>query len=320
MVGKARVLFLCILLLMAGGCASKPVFTVEVYETATPFQAADGLFTATPGSQSAPSVTESPALVSTALPEFTPADTVLPADFSPILYGEKYDANTFFFLLGGVQAGRWLTPEQAAAYLKGTAEYDIYTSAGGKFQILGYAPESTPIHPGQTFIGTDTTVDENGMVGVAHGWTVRLGQAEELSADIGVYRQVVLDWLKSEGLTDPQLGILHIYRIDLEADGVDEIFITASHLDDSQHTTSPGDYSIVLMRKVVGNEAVTLPLIADIYRSKDAVITYPSIYSLSKFIDLNQDGTLEVVVDFQQWEGNGALIYAITGQEITKIP
>jgi hypothetical protein len=118
----------------------------------------------------------------------------------------------------------------------------------------------------------------------------------------------------------PQQGILHIFRIDLEDDGVDEIFISASHLDDSQHTTRNGDYSIILMRKVAGNEAVTTPLIADIYRSKEAETTYPRTYTLANFMDLNQDGILEVVVDYHRWEEDGALIYPIQGQQITQVP
>jgi len=102
------------------------------------------------------------------------------------------------------------------------------------------------------------------VLGVAHGWSILQGQAEELSPRNDTYQQIVQDWLKEAGIGDPQPALLHIYRVDLEGDGVDEIFISATRLDDSQHTTRKGDYSIVLMRKVGGNETVTVPLIADI--------------------------------------------------------
>jgi hypothetical protein len=65
---------------------------------------------------------------------------------------------------------------------------------------------------------------------------------------------------------------------------------------------------------------VTLPLVADIYRSQEAEITYPRTYLLSNFIDLDQDGILEVVVDFHRWEEDGAMIYTIHGQEIAQVP
>jgi hypothetical protein len=38
------------------------------------------------------------------------------------------------------------------------------------------------------------------------------------------------------------------------------------------------------------------------------------------FVGLNWDGNLEVVVDFQRWEGTGAVVSQINGQEILEIP
>ena len=157
------------------------------------------------------------------------------------------------------------------------------------------------------------------MVAVLDGWPVRQGNPQELSPDQDVYRQVVLDWLKEAGLSDPQLDDLHIFRVDLEEDGADEIFISATGLR-SQHLTRAGDYSIVLMRKVLGNDAVTLPIVADVYQSAQAESTWPRDYSLANFIDLNKDGILEVVVEFEHWEGAGAIMYQINGQEIIQIP
>jgi hypothetical protein len=321
MIGKARVLFTSVLLSIASGCTSKPVFTVEVYGTPTAYELFPDSSPVTPNDPVI-SATASPSplpAVETA-PAFTLAAAALPVDFSPILYGEKYGANTFFFLLGGVQAGKWLTPEQAAALIQGTSEYDIHTSNQESFQVLGYAPEPTPIRPGQYTIGSDSTRDDFGMLGVKHGWPMRQGQVDELSPESETYKELVLDWLKQAGVADPQIGSLHIYRVDLEDDGVDEIFISASHLDDSQHTTRKGDYSIVLMRKVVGNEAVAVPLVADIYRSQEAETTYPHTYLLSNFIDLDQDGILDAVIDYHRWEEDGALIYIIHGQEVAQVP
>ena len=64
-------------------------------------------------------------------------------------------------------------------------------------------------------------------------------------------------------------------RVDLEGTGADEVFISATYLDDSQHFTKDGDYSIVLMRKLWGDELVTKLLVGDVYHSKDPEMTYP---------------------------------------------
>jgi hypothetical protein len=323
MTGKTRVLFICILLSLISGCTNTPVFSVEVYATPTSYELFPESSPVIPNHADIPATAgPSASLVSpvTTLSAFTQVPAAMPSDFSPILYGEKYDASTFFLLLGGVQAGKWLTPEQAAPLIQGTSEYDIHTSALDMFQVLGYAPESTPIRPGQYTIASDSTRDDFGMLGVAHGWPIRQERGEELSSENEMYKQIVLDWLKEAGVSDPQLGSLHIYRVDLENDGVDEIFLTATRLDENQHTTKAGDYSLVLMRKVSGNEAVTLPLVADLYRSKEAENTFPRTYLLSSFMDLDQDGILEVIIDYHRWEEDGAMIYTIHGQEASQVP
>jgi hypothetical protein len=313
MPGRIKVIFICVLEVVMSACVNNPVFTAEVYKTATP----EG--SASPGSQSAiPPVPTSTPIVEHPSPSTSAVKTRMPPDFSPILYGKKYDANTFFLLLGAVQGNTWLASEQSAAQFGGEWEYDVYTWANRTFPVRGRTPEFSPTSSSY-FLGTDVNFDDFGMVGVLHDWTVRQGDVQELSADNEMYKQIILDWLESQGVASPRIGIMHIFRVDLEADGVDEIFISSTHLDGSQHLTKAGDHSIVLMRKVVENEAVTLPLVTDVYHSQQAEITFPATYSLGNFIDLNRDGVLEVVVDMQRWEGFGAIVYQVDGQAVTEV-
>ena len=317
--GKAMTLFFLVLLILTSGCAGRPLFSVEVFLTPTftpiasdPIDVQPTLPPAsTPDLPEPMSTPESPGLSNNSA-------VTMPPDFSPILYGKKYDANTYFFLLGGIEAGQWLKPDEAAARFGSEQEYLVHTLAQESFPVHGHAPNFSPVN-NEYFIGTDISLDETGMVGVLDGWPVRQGNPQELSPDQEVYRQVVLDWLKEAGLSDPQLDDLHIFRVDLEGDGADEIFIRATRLR-SQHLTRAGDYSIVLMRKVLGNDAVTLPIVADVYQSAQAESTWPRAYSLANFIDLNKDGILEVVVEFEHWEGDGAILYQVDGQEIIQIP
>jgi hypothetical protein len=229
----------------------------------------------------------------------------------------KSDSNTFFILLGGLLEGLWIAPDLAFAnfsHLHGW-EYDVYTQANGKYQIHGDPPEFSPPYRLYT-VSTDAVLDEVGMVAVARGWPALQRDVQELEPDHDLYRQAVLDWLVAEGVDEPLLSALQILRVDIEGDGVDEIFISATHLDDSQHMTRQGDYSLVLMRKVVGNEVVTRPIVGDIYHSAEAQLTYPRTYSLANFLDLNQDGILEVIIDIQGWEKVGAIVYQIDGEDV----
>jgi len=297
----------CILILSACGApASAP--TVELESTAPLLPTLSLLPTFTPSPLPFPTLTP--------LSTFTPAVMEKPTDFSPVLYGGKSGQTSIFLLLGGVSRDVWLAPDVSVARFAGEATYSLHTLVQeNKYFVRGKAPEFFPISQSYS-IRTDADINEVGMVGVVDSWNITKRVVTELSADGQFYQQAVIDWLTAEGVTAPQLDVLHVFRVDIEGDGVDEIFISANHLDESQHTTKAGDYSVVLMRKVVGNDAVTIPIVGDVYHSQEPEITYPLTYSLANFIDLNQDGALEVIVDTRNWEDFGAIIYQIDGQDV----
>ena len=317
---KVAIAAACFLAVCSSGCTGRSVFTVEVYQTPTSLSAAIEPSATPVQGPVAPSVPTSTPILEpfSALPTSV-GEPVMPAGFSPILYGRKYDANTFFTLLGAVQGTTWLTAEQAAAQFSGEWEYDVHTLAGGSFQLRGHAPEFSP-QSNLYFVRTDANLDEPGMVAVVHGWAVQQGTVDELSPAIDIYQDVVMDWLTSQGVQSPVLGDMRVLRVDLEADGVDEIFISVTHLDGSQHTVWAGDYSVILMRKVVGNDVTTVPVVADIYYSSGTDNTFPSAYAPANFIDLDQDGVLEVIVDVQRWEADAALLFKVDGQNVRQVP
>lgn len=262
--------------------------------------------------------TPTPSIRST--PTTTPTAVVLPANFSPVLLGKNNGVNTFFSLLGGVQAGKWLSADEAVAQITGASLYDVYAFTNGMHLVYGYAPaKSTPFSPGY-YLSTDADLNEAGMLGVAHGWQVTQRAVDELLFQNELYQQVVTDWLSQAGVADPQTGTMHIYRVDLEGDGTDEIFISDT-LVESQHTAGPGDHSIILMRKVVGKEAVTIPILVDLYMyaKTGGLQPFPCSYSITNFIDLNQDGVLDVMVEFGRWEGSGASLYEIDGETVEQV-
>lgn len=247
----------------------------------------------------------------------TPTAAVFPSNFSPVLLGKKYDSNMFFTLLGGVQGGSWISPDQAAANMPGASAYDVYPSASGPHLVYGYAPEKSMIHP-DYFLHTDAVLNETGMIGVLQGWQVRHGTAQELPSNHDLYRQVMLDFLAQSGVTNPQTGTMHIYRIDLEGDGSDEIFISDT-LVESSHGVVAGDHSVVVMRKVSGTSAVTVPILVDLYTAIGYGNPFPCTYSVANFIDLNQDGVLEVIIEFDRWEDFGGSVYQVNGENVEQI-
>ena len=318
--GRRSLLFL-ILVFSLIACSQAPVVSISL-ETPTPVISAtigpeSTLAGPTPwvgGTETALATDTSTTTDQSALS--TPSTMEKPTDFSPVLYGGKVNQSTIFLLLGGVSRETWLAPDMSVARFSGEATYSLSSiSQEAKYFVWGKAPEFSPTCQIYS-VGTDTALEEAGFVGVVNSWTISKRPVTELVGDGDFYRQVVIDWLGAEGVAAPEVDSLQVYRVDIEGDGTDEVFISATHLDGSQHTTKAGDYSILLLRQVIGDEAVTKLVVGDIYHSQEPENTFPRAYSFANFIDLNQDGRLEVVVDVQKWEGYGARVYQIDGEDV----
>ncbi|HZM22638.1 MAG TPA: hypothetical protein VFC02_12900 [Anaerolineales bacterium] len=294
-------------------CLQKPVFNIEVVQPESTVPAVTPFPTETeiPLSSPTPFVPDLQLTI-------TPTPVVWPKDFSPVMYGGNRYGISVFLLLGGVSTNEWFAPDASVSRYGGEATYSLHTLTQiSKDFIWGKVPQFS-YTCGNYFIHTDPGLDEPGFVGVADGWNVTKREVVELSAEGQIYQQAVIDWLTAMGMTEPSPSTLQVFRVDIEGDGVDEVFISATHLDDPQHTPKAGEHSIVLMRKVVGNDTVTKLVVGDHYNVEQPEMTYPRTYSLANFIDLNQDGVLEVVVDIHRWEGFGAFVVQVDGQDVIR--
>ena len=160
------------------------------------------------------------------------------------------------------------------------------------------------------------------MVGVASGWITEKRSATELSTNDPAYIQAVTEWFQSQGNSPAEIRITRILQVDMEGDGVNEVLLSASYFTEKfAFLTETGDYSVVLMRKVIGNNVLTVPLVKDYYVSSDPELemSYPNTYTLAEAVDLNGDGTLEVIVDVRHWEGWGAIVYRVDGQNVREV-
>jgi hypothetical protein len=291
-------------------CLQKPVFNIEVVQPEATVPAVTPFPTETeiPLSSPTPFVPDLQITI-------TPTPVVWPRDFSAVLYRGNGYGMSLFLLLGGVSTNEWLPPHASVARYGGEATYSLHTLTQiSKYFIWGKVPQFSPTC-GNYFISTDPGFDEPGFVGVVDGWNVTNREAVELSAEGYLYQQNVVDWLTAMGLAALPPNTLQAFRVDIEGDGVDEVFISATHLDDSQRTPNAGDYSLVLMRKVVENDAVTKLVVGDLYNAPQPEMTDPRRYTLANFIDLNQDGVLEIVVDIHRRAGFGASVFQVDGQD-----
>jgi len=264
-----------------------------------------------------PSPTELPTSTPTEIATGTPSAI----EFSPILYRRYLFRYYEFQVVGGIQNGHWLTADEITDDVQLGQAFDIYAPYGlaGAASIVDYGFHMEPALCGIYYVGSDYAPDIPNLIGVAQGWNVTYRPWQELPTDAPVYQQAVADWLLSQGIAQPDVKITRILRVDIEGDGVDEVFINASRfLEETGHMTEQGDYSIILMRKLVGNSVVTVPIVADVYISSIAEMTFPFTYSLANLLDLNQDGILDVIVEVARWEGNGVIIYQVGGVNVAQ--
>ena len=270
-----------------------------------------------------PSLTPFPTFAQSALPEgtlppfvtFTPF-ALLEEIFSPVFYGSGP-----FLLVGGVIKDHgWVSGVQAAQYMGNEMNYDFF-NPNGSIQVQGNDIEFSPTCRNH-YMRSSFVLPEP-MVGVASGWITEKRSITDLSTDDPFYVQAVTEWFQSQGNAPTEIHITRILQADIEGDGVNEVLLSASFFKEKTFTfsTETGDYSIVLMRKVIGNNILTIPLVKDYYVSSVPNIetSYPNTYTLAEAVDLNGDGTLEVIVDVRRWEGWGAIVYRVDGQNVREV-
>jgi hypothetical protein len=234
--------------------------------------------------------------------------------FSPVFYGRGP-----FLLVGAVKTDQgWLSGVDAAQYVDHETAYD-FSSPNGFFQVPGSTLEFSPVCRNYSMLSSVALPEP--MIGVASGWLSEKRGATVLSNQPS-YIQALTEWFQSQGNSPTEINITRILQADIEGDGINEVLISASYFKDaSGHMAESGDYSIVLLRKVIGNDVVTVPLLKDYYVTSlpEAELTYPLTYTLAGALDLNNDGTLEVIVDVSRWEGGGLIVYRVDGQNVREV-
>jgi len=138
-----------------------------------------------------------------------------------------------------------------------------------------------------------------------------------------VYRDAVRDFLRSRGLRDPKVKITQLLRIDLEGDGEDEVFVTATNYgtkdaDDIPSESPAGSYSLILLRRVVDGKVRTQLIDGEFYR-KAGDFNAPRRFRVSALLDVDGDGKLEVIVNAAYYEGGSTTVYRCTPTKIEKL-
>lgn len=224
------------------------------------------------------------------------------------------------FLVGGTRNGKWMSDRQMKPFIRGGEHYRLYNltrcmgeGIGGNVRVEA---------PGDTHYLDVTHIPKNSgnVIAISGNWNALPRMPKILSTDRKIYREAIAAVLKKKGLSGAPINITQILRIDLEGDGRAEVLISATTSKRPYPGVSSrkGDYSVVLLRRIVGDRVVTIILDGNFY-PRTGTFDAPNIYSISGVLDVDGDGAMEVLVGWHYYEGQGIDIFKVHGEKAARV-
>jgi hypothetical protein len=211
------------------------------------------------------------------------------------------------YLFGATTDGKWMKSEEVSKALRGERTYQVY----GLTKSLGKAKGGKP-------------KPDKGVMALAAPWNAMPRKVQVIDPTQKVYVDAVREFLKTKGIEHPKVKIESIVRVDLDADGEEEVLISATNYfqkEEGVPMRSPaGSYSMALLRRVVAGRVETQLIEGEFhpqaYVRRDDSFDAPNVYKVIAVLDLDGDGKMEVVVASQYYEGEATTIYRCDPKKI----
>ena len=225
------------------------------------------------------------------------------------------------FLLGGTINKLWIDAGQVAPLLKGKEPYRLYSLTGLRCHGEGQQAEirRPPLrgHAGADRVAPDPRHQPGHRERRAVEGLPRVVRSQSTTQP--VYINAVAAVLKDNGIANPTVRITQLLRVDLDGDGVTEVVLTASsYVNGVGPSAQAGDYSLVLLRKVINGQVQTTLLEGDFYTDA-AEFAAPNDFNVTAIADLNGDGNMEIAVHGEYYEGAWTSIYEVKGSTVKEV-
>ena len=231
-------------------------------------------------------------------------------------------------VMGGVRSGKWLKAEEMAPLMQGGERYNVYnlTRRVGVRTGVKPASEGPPCSDTMYVKNMSPKEGDRGLIAVGGNWNALPRVPKVESRRSAVYRAAVAGLLRRNGIRRPQINIVKVLRVDLDGDGTDEILINATRAKRWEsgsiaNDSNAGDYSVVLLRKVIKGKVETIVLDGEYHPKPRNAETEgpPNEYAITSVLDLNGDGRMEVIVEGGYYEGSWKTVYDIKGRKAENI-
>lgn len=218
------------------------------------------------------------------------------------------------FIIGGHSKNGWLNSEATGKALKTGALYRLFGLSGEAGKIAaGKAIPNPDVCP-DVWMHELTPETDKPLIGVSATWDPAPRKAKQTDTTQPVYIKAAADFLATQGIAKPVVKITQILRIDLEGDGEDEVLLSATHYPNKEGgmvtSASAGNYSFVLLRRVVGGKVQTGLVEGEFYPTSKE-FNAPNRYEVAGLLDLDGDGRLEIVVHSEYYEGAAMSVWQL---------
>lgn len=214
-------------------------------------------------------------------------------------------------LIGGVENGKWVSAERVGKILKGKNEFVLVGWQGVEEGGVSLGTLEAPDIPCMDFYPVEFELEMDSGLAIGSGakWNPVPRKIAQIDLNQATYKKIIADVLKTKRITTATIKITQAFRVDLEGDGVDEVLLTATHYKNGLAPSAQvGDYSLVLLRKVINGKAQNLILGGE-FVTKKIDFGAPNEFEISSIADLNGDGKMEIVIFGKYYEGNWVEVF-----------
>jgi hypothetical protein len=231
-------------------------------------------------------------------------------------------------LIGGTVNGKWMEAAVVGPKLKGGEKYRSYTLTTRAGDSTGGLPKVSADYCSETLEVELSPKPTEGVSLVIGGqWNAMPRAPKMLNNNEQVYKAATADILRKKRFARPKLNVTQVLRVDLDGDGIEEVLVSATYLKDglvsdtgpmAVHAKS-GDYSLVFLRKLIHGRVQNIIIDGEFYPLVKEQTGPPSQYRIAAVGDVDGDGTMEVIVRSDYYEGDYQTVYSLKENKLVQM-
>lgn len=223
-------------------------------------------------------------------------------------------------IIGGVRDGKWVSSKETVPKVTTRKNYSVIGIDNKRTKMFGGKPQPDEICPSFFSVSFETEMRSGIALGAGANWNPQPRVPVDFSTSSETYKQIVADVLRTKGITAPKVNIRQAFRVDLDGDGVEEVVLSATSYknENLMPGTFAGDYSFVMLRKIVFGKVEDVIIAGEFYGKNEEAVAQGE-YAISAIADLNGDGNMEIVTKSNYFEGGAASVFEIKCTKIVEV-